>query len=89
MAFSAPQTGHSVFMFSAVQAVSQLHTGGVSVLSSAKAAVGSSVSTIQHMSRMLSSRFFIVIPHSYYKVVVIRVPLQGQNATIDKVLWIG
>ena len=24
-----------------------------------------------------------------YKVVVIRVPLQGQNATIDKVLWIG
>ena len=26
---------------------------------------------------------------SYYKVVVIRVPLQGQNATIDKVLWIG
>ena len=28
-------------------------------------------------------------PSSYYKVVVIRVPLQGQNATIDKVLWIG
>jgi len=28
-------------------------------------------------------------PPSYYKVVVIRVPLQGQNATIDKVLWIG
>ena len=26
---------------------------------------------------------------SYYKVVVIRVLLQGQNATIDKVLWIG
>lgn len=26
---------------------------------------------------------------SYYKVVVIKVPLQGQNATIDKVLWIG
>ena len=49
-------------MLSAVQAVSQVHTGGVSVLSSAKAAVGSSVSTIQHISRMLSSRFFIVIP---------------------------
>ena len=36
---------------------------------------------------------FLVICHlqtsSYYKVVVIRVPLQGQNATIDKVLWIG
>jgi len=28
-------------------------------------------------------------PSSYYKVVVIKVPLQGQNATIDKVLWIG
>ena len=26
---------------------------------------------------------------SYYKIVVIKVPLQGQNATIDKVLWIG
>lgn len=26
---------------------------------------------------------------SYYKVVVIKFPLQGQNATIDKVLWIG
>ena len=31
----------------------------------------------------------MVITSSYYKVVVIRVPLQGQNATIDKVLWIG
>ena len=30
-----------------------------------------------------------VLTSSYYKVVVIRVPLQGQNATIDKVLWIG
>ncbi len=30
-----------------------------------------------------------VYASSYYKVVVIRVPLQGQNATIDKVLWIG
>ena len=29
------------------------------------------------------------IESSYYKVVVIRVPLQGQNATINKVLWIG
>ena len=29
------------------------------------------------------------VTSSYYKVVVIRVPLQGQNATIDKVLWIG
>ena len=25
----------------------------------------------------------------YYKIVVFKVPLQGQNATIDKVLWIG
>jgi len=33
--------------------------------------------------------FFQVSASSYYKVVVIRVPLQGQNATIDKVLWIG
>ena len=31
----------------------------------------------------------IIYTSSYYKVVVIRVPLQGQNATIDKVLWIG
>ena len=31
----------------------------------------------------------ISCPSSYYKVVVIKVPLQGQNATIDKVLWIG
>ena len=33
--------------------------------------------------------FFLHKTSSYYKVVVIRVPLQGQNATIDKVLWIG
>ena len=33
-------------------------------------------------------RFHLLTP-SYYKVVVIKVPLQGQNATIDKVLWIG
>jgi hypothetical protein len=30
-----------------------------------------------------------LLTSSYYKVVVIKVPLQGQNATIDKVLWIG
>ena len=30
-----------------------------------------------------------LLTSSYYKVVVIRVPLQGQNATIDKELWIG
>ena len=60
---SAPQTVQLAFMHSAVQAVSQVHTSGSSVPPSAKAVVGSSVSTIQHMSRMLSSRFFMVIPH--------------------------
>ena len=39
--------------------------------------------------RTASKRNNVDRPSSYYKVVVIRVPLQGQNATIDKVLWIG
>ena len=59
---SAPQTGQSVFMLSAVQAVSQLHTGGVSVLSSAKAAVGIRHSSIHRASRVLNMRFFILLP---------------------------
>ena len=61
---SAPQTGQSVFMLSAVQAVSQLHTGGVSVLSSAKAAVGIRHSSIHRASRVLTIRFFILSPSS-------------------------
>ena len=61
-ASSAPQTGQSVFMLSAVQAVSQLHTGGVSVLSSAKAAVGIRHSSIHRASRVLNMRFFILLP---------------------------
>ena len=59
---SAPQTGQSVFMLSAVQAVSQLQTGGVSVLSSAKAAVGIRHSSIHKASRVLNMRFFILLP---------------------------
>ena len=59
---SAPQTGQSVFMLSAVQAVSQLHTGGVSVPSSAKAAVGIRHSSIHRASRVLTIRFFILSP---------------------------
>ena len=59
---SAPQTGQSVFMPSAVQAVSQLHTGGVSVLSSAKAAVGIRHSSIHRASRVLTICFFILSP---------------------------
>ena len=61
-ASSAPQTGQSVFMLSAVQAVSQLQTGGVSVLSSAKAAVGIRHSSIHRASRVLTICFFILSP---------------------------
>ena len=61
---SAPQTGHSAFMLSAVQAVSQLHSGGVSVLSSAKAARGTRQSTMHRANRMLTSCFFIMSPSS-------------------------
>lgn len=61
---SAPQTGQSVFMLSAVQAVSQLHSGGVSVLSSAKAARGTRQSTMHRANRMLTSCFFIMSPSS-------------------------
>ena len=61
---SAPQTGQAVFMFSAVQAVSQLHSGGVSVLSSAKAARGTRQSTMHRANRMLTSCFFIMSPSS-------------------------
>lgn len=46
-----------------------------------------------HNAREVAENFSVnrgtVQLSSYYKVVVIRVPLQGQNATIDKVLWIG
>ena len=63
-ASSAPQTGQSLFMLSAVQAVSQLHTGGVSVLPSAKAAVGTRQSTMHRANRMLTSCFFIMSPSS-------------------------
>ena len=60
---------------------------------SAKSVVGNAISFIQKQRPLL----FPLLAHSrhskqsssYYKVVVIRVPLQGQNATIDKVLWIG
>ena len=59
---SAPQTGQSVFMLSAVQAVSQLQTGGSSALSSAKAAVGIRHSSIHRASRVLTVCFFILSP---------------------------
>ena len=59
---SAPQTGQSVFMFSTVQAVSQMQTGGSSALSSAKAAVGIRHSSIHRASRVLNMRFFILLP---------------------------
>ena len=49
-------------MLSAVQAVSQLHTGEVSVLPSAKAAVGIRHSSIHRASRVLTIRFFILSP---------------------------
>ena len=41
------------------------------------------------VSRSPGSMLSEALLASYYKVVVIKVPLQGQNATIDKVLWIG
>ena len=59
---STPQMGQSAFIASAVQAVSQLHTGGVSVLSSAKAAVGIRHSSIHRESRVLNMRFFMLLP---------------------------
>ena len=59
---SAPHTGQSSFMASAVQAVSQMHTGAASPPSSAKAGMGSVESTMTNTSRMLSSRFFIAVP---------------------------
>ena len=52
----------AVFMLSAVQAVSQLHTGGFSVLPSAKAAVGIRHSSIHRASRVLTICFFILSP---------------------------
>ena len=43
---SAPQIGHSAFIVSSVQAISQVHTAVSSMLSSAKAVVGIRQSTM-------------------------------------------
>ena len=59
---SAPQTEHSAFIASAVQAVSQVHTGVSSVSLSANAVVGTRQSTMHRASRMLNNRFFILLP---------------------------
>ena len=53
-------------MLSAVQAVSQLHMGGVSVLPSAKAAVGISINAIQNASTKLKILCFTII--DYYSI---------------------
>ena len=59
---SAPQMGQSAFIASAVQAVSQLQTGGSSVSLSANAVVGTRQSTMHRASRILNNRFFILFP---------------------------
>ena len=59
---SAPQIGHSAFIVSSVQAISQVHTAVSSVLSSAKAVVGTRESTMHWASRILNNRFFILFP---------------------------
>ena len=59
---SAPQMGQSAFIASAVQAVSQVHTGGSSVSLSANAVVGTRQSTMHRASRILNNRFFILFP---------------------------
>ena len=59
---STPQMGQSAFIASAVQAVSQLQTGGSSALPSAKAAVGSSPTSITQQRRMLKIRFLMLLP---------------------------
>ena len=59
---SAPQTGHSVFIVSSVQAISQVHTGVSSVSLSANAVVGTRQSTMHRASRILNNRFFILFP---------------------------
>ena len=46
-------------------------------------------STLLKKNALIASLLVIGKTSSYYKVVVIKVPLQGQNATMDKVLWIG
>ena len=59
---STPQMKHSAFIASAVQAVSQLQTGGSSVSLSANAVVGTRQSTMHRASRILNNRFFILFP---------------------------
>ena len=61
---SAPQMGQSAFIASAVQAVSQVHTGVSSVSLSANAVVGTRQSTMHRASRILNNRFFILFPPS-------------------------
>ena len=59
---STPQMGQSAFIASAMQAVSQLQTGGSSALSSANAAVGNSPISMTQHSRRLKIRFLILFP---------------------------
>ena len=59
---SASQMGQSAFIASAVQAVSQVHTGSSSVSLSANAVVGTRQSTMHRASRILNNRFFILFP---------------------------
>lgn len=60
----------------------------VVILTSGSRLVGSMMANNQKSAAMQIPLWWIYLS-SYYKVVVIKVPLQGQNATIDKVLWIG
>ena len=59
---STPQMGQSAFIASAVQAVSQVHTGVSSVSLSANAVVGTRQSAMHRASRILNNRFFILFP---------------------------
>ena len=59
---STPQTGHSVFIVSSVQAVSQVHTGDSSASPSANAVFGTRKSIIHTVSRILINRFFMLSP---------------------------
>ena len=65
---STPQTGHSVFIVSSVQAISQVHTGVSSMLSSAKAVVGTRHSTMHWASRIPNNRFLILFPPFHYSL---------------------
>ena len=58
---SAPQTAHSAFISSNVQASSQVHTG-VSAFSSANAVAGSKDSTMHSAIARLNNLFFIMFP---------------------------